>query len=139
MDNYKFVLKLEINNFVFMNENHQTPPRGWKLIFVDFFQKLADFLAWRRSYFKFLIQTHYSEGSRLSFERRLLLKCRVPLSPSVKFISAKIWTWQIVPFELGKMGEGDKLTWCNFGIISCCFVLMYEIGIQESTEINDRS
>ena len=25
---YKYVLKLKINNFVFINENHQTPPRG---------------------------------------------------------------------------------------------------------------
>ena len=56
------------------------PSKRLKIDFCGFFSKiLADFLSWRRSNIDFLILTRYSEGSKLFFEPRLFVKCRVPL------------------------------------------------------------
>ena len=69
--------------------------RFWSKMFADFF-------AWWGLNIKFLIQTRYLGGSRLSFESRLFLKCRVP------------WKCLMLILSLGKGARAKSSCWYTY-------------------------
>ena len=75
---YKYVPNLEIHNFVKLHETIRPLSKRLK---TDFSSFLLNY--WRMFLYeggRIMIKARYLEGSRLSFEARLFLKCRVPLT-----------------------------------------------------------